>query len=147
MTAATVRVTPSWLRLREPADAAARSAELVEHVRRAVRGAGRITIHDLGCGTGSMARWLAPRLAGPQHWVLHDQDAGLLRHAAVTAPTLAADGSRVSAETRRSDITRLRPADLSDAALVTTSAVLDVLTAPELSGSSRRAPAPPARRC
>ena len=38
----------------------------------------RCVIHDLGCGTGSMGRWLAPRLPGPQHWVLHDRDADLL---------------------------------------------------------------------
>ena len=39
-------------------------------------------IHDLGSGTGSMSRWLAPRLPGPQHWVLHDRDADLLARAA-----------------------------------------------------------------
>ena len=49
-----------WLALREPADAAARSAELVD--RLALRPP--LLIHDLGSGTGSMARWLAPRLPG-----------------------------------------------------------------------------------
>ena len=40
--------------------------------------AGRLVIHDLGGGTGSMGRWLAPRLPGRQHWVMHDRDADLL---------------------------------------------------------------------
>ena len=31
-----------------------------------------IVVHDLGSGTGSMMRWLAPLLPGPQTWVLHD---------------------------------------------------------------------------
>ena len=48
-------------------------------LRRHLPARGRRVIHDLGCGTGSMGRWLAPRLPGPQHWVLHDRDADLLR--------------------------------------------------------------------
>ena len=59
-----------WLALREPADAAARSAELVD--RLALRSP--LLIHDLGSGTGSMARWLAPRLPAPQRWVLQRED-------------------------------------------------------------------------
>src|ERR1700752_3888106 len=78
MTAEATRVTRRWLALREPADAAARSPELAERLRRVLPSAGRHVIHDLGCGTGAMGRWLAPRLPGPQHWILHDRDAGLL---------------------------------------------------------------------
>ena len=77
-------------------------------------------IHDLGGGSGSMGRWLAPRLPGPQHWVVHDRDERLLE--------LAADAF----ETRRSDITRLAPGDLAGASLVTASALLDLLTREEL---------------
>ena len=58
-----------WLALREPADAAARRRDLVEQLRRAPAGDRPLVIHDLGCGTGSMGRWLAPLLPGPQHWV------------------------------------------------------------------------------
>ena len=68
------RVTPEWLALREPADAAARSVELVERLRARLVGSPELVIHDLGAGTGSMGRWLAPLLPGPQHWVLHDRD-------------------------------------------------------------------------
>ena len=71
-TAEVIRVSPEWLDLRETADAAARSRELVEELRRRGPADGRWTIHDLACGTGSMGRWLGPLLPGPQRWVLHD---------------------------------------------------------------------------
>jgi hypothetical protein len=118
-----VRVSPEWLLLREPADAAARSAELVERLRRRLAKAGPLLIHDLGGGGGAMGRWLAPRLAGQQHWVVHDRDAGLLELADATGP------AAVTVEARRSDITRLTPHDLAGASLITASALLDLLTA------------------
>jgi hypothetical protein len=132
MTSTEVRAGAGWLALREPADAAARSAELVAELRRGLPVARRLTVHDLGCGSGSMARWLAPRLPGPQHWVLHDRDPELLPLAAAAPPHVAADGGPVSVETRRGDITRLGTQALADADLVTTSALLDMLTAEEL---------------
>ena len=92
MSAEAVRVSPEWLVLREPADAAARSAELAERLARHLPAAGRLVIHDLGGGSGAMGRWLAPRLPGPQHWVVHDRDADLLELAVADAP--AADGPR-----------------------------------------------------
>jgi hypothetical protein len=79
-----------------------------------------------------MARWLAARLTGPQHWVLYDRDDELLALAAVDPPGAAADGATVTVETRRRDITRLDPEELAGAALVTASALLDMLTADEL---------------
>jgi hypothetical protein len=134
MSAAVVRVSPEWLVLREPADAAARSAELAERLERHVPAAGRLVIHDLGGGSGAMGRWLAPRLPGPQHWVVHDRDPGLLELAVAVAPGPAADGAAVTVEARRSDITRLAPGDLAGASLVVASALLDMLTADELAG-------------
>jgi SAM-dependent methyltransferase len=127
-----VRVSPEWLALREPADAAARSTELVEMVAPATPPVGRMIVHDLACGTGSMSRWLAPRLSGPQHWVLYDWDPDLLRRAAEAMPGAAADGAEITFETRSHDITRLGPADLTDASLITASALLDMLTADEV---------------
>ncbi|MEU3931083.1 class I SAM-dependent methyltransferase [Streptomyces sp. NPDC029044] len=129
------RYAPEWLELREPADAAARAHDLLDPLRiRLANLPGRsgIVIHDLGCGTGSMGRWLAPRLDGAQHWILHDRDPYLLHFAAVASPRSAADGSRVSVETRRGDIARLTPDALQGASLVTASALLDVLTREEI---------------
>ena len=102
--------------------------------RRELPATGRWVIHDLGCGTGAMGRWLAPLLPGPQHWVLHDRDADLLELAAADVPGPAADGAAVTVEARRSDITRLRPGDLAGATLITASALLDMLTEEELAG-------------
>lgn len=132
MTAAPVRVSPQWLWLREPADAAARASELVETVRQHLPAGRRAVIHDLGCGTGSMGRWLAPQLAGTQHWIMYDRDAELLAHAAADPPGVAADGAEVTIQTRRRDITRLDTGGLADASLITASALLDVMTADEL---------------
>ncbi|MFB9466557.1 SAM-dependent methyltransferase [Streptomyces cinereospinus] len=123
------RYAPEWLELREGADAAARSDELLDPLR--ARPAGGLVVHDLGCGTGSMGRWLAPRLAGAQHWILHDRDPFLLHFAAAASPRSAADGSRVTVETRRGDVARLTPHALAGASLVTASALLDVLTREE----------------
>ena len=91
----------------------------------------RLVVHDLGSGTGAMGRWLAPRLPGPQHWIMYDRDAELLARAAADLGT-AADGTPVTAETRRRDITRLTADDLDGAGLVTASALLDMLTADEV---------------
>jgi hypothetical protein len=132
MSAVAVRVSPEWLRLREPADAAARSGELAERVIEHLPASGTVVIHDLGGGSGAMGRWLAPRLPGPQHWVVHDRDADLLELAVAHAPGPAADGAAVTVEARRSDITRLAPQDLAGASLVVASALLDILTADQL---------------
>ena len=53
----------AWLALREPYDHAARSAALAERFAAAVGNAPHLI--DLGCGTGSNLRYLAPRIAGP----------------------------------------------------------------------------------
>jgi hypothetical protein len=125
-----VRVSTEWLTLREPADAAARSLDLVG--RLPLDAATPTVVHDLGSGSGSMGRWLAPRLEGPQHWVLHDRDPDLLRAAADDPPPAASDGAAVTVETREGDLTRLRPDDLAGASLITASALLDMLTLGEL---------------
>jgi hypothetical protein len=127
-----VRVSGHWLALREPADAAARAGDLVEHLGRALPAPDRWVIHDLGGGTGAMGRWLAPLLPGPQHWVVHDRDADLLALAAADLPGPAADGAAVTVEVQQSDIIRLHPGDLTDATLITASALLDLLTEDEL---------------
>jgi hypothetical protein len=132
MIAAGTRVSRGWLALREPADAAARTPELVEHLGRRLSAAGNRVIHDLGGGTGAMGRWLASRLPGPQHWVVHDRDPDLLQVAIADPPGPAADGAAVTVAAKRSDITRLQPSDLADATLITASALLDLLTEDEL---------------
>jgi trans-aconitate methyltransferase len=115
--------SPTWLELREPADAAARAADLPARVRLDPP----VVVLDLGCGTGSLGRWLAPRLPRPQHWILQDRDPDLLARAAATLPNTS-----VTLETRLGDVTALTPDDLAGTSLVTCSALLDLLTADEV---------------
>ncbi|GIF14629.1 class I SAM-dependent methyltransferase [Actinoplanes teichomyceticus] len=110
-----------WLALREPADADARSLELVGLLPQPVK-----VIRDLGCGTGSLGRWLAPRLPAPQLWILTDRDHELLEVAADRMP----EGANVAIDER--DVTALTRDDLTGADLVTCSALLDLLTAAEV---------------
>jgi hypothetical protein len=129
---------PDWLTLREGADASARAPELVERVRAHleadVRHGAPSVVRDLGCGTGSMGRWLAGRLPGPQLWILRDRDPVLLARAGAGMPSVAADGAPVTARTEEGDLTGLRAAELAGTSLVTASAVLDLLTAEEVDG-------------
>lgn len=132
MTSDVIRVAPSWLALRERADAAARSQTLVARLLpRLPRSGGSLTVHDLACGTGSMGRWLAPFLDGRQQWVLHDRDADLLALAA-GRPPVDGDGLPVGVAVRHGDVTRLAADDLAGADLITASALLDLFTADEL---------------
>jgi len=110
----------SWLSLREPADAAARNAELAGLLPGTID-----TVRDLGCGTGSLARWLAPLLPGAKRWILVDRDPALLEHAAAITP--------FPVEPVEGDVTELTAADLAGTDLVTCSALLDLLTAEEVS--------------
>jgi hypothetical protein len=130
--------TPEWLALREGADAAARATGFLDPLRHRLAELplkdGGLVIRDLGCGSGSMGRWLAPRLTGPQHWILHDRDPGLLDLAVARMPRTAADGSPVTASAERGDIAGLTAADLAGTSLVTASALLDLLTRDELDG-------------
>ncbi len=108
---------------------AARSDALA--ARRARHVEAPLVIHDLGGGSGAMGRWLAPRLPGPQQWVVHDRDERLLELAVADPP----DGVTVAA--RRSDIALLEPRDLAGADAVVASALLDILTADELAALLR----------
>jgi hypothetical protein len=132
-----MRVSAPWLQLREGADSAARSRALASYAARYVAGRAAAghepsVVYDLGSGTGAMARWLAPMLPGPQHWVLLDHDEDLLSAAATAYRRPGADGAPVTIETRPIDLTELEPEDLSGATMVTASALVDLLTAPEL---------------
>ncbi|OLT14381.1 trans-aconitate methyltransferase [Pseudonocardia sp. CNS-139] len=121
---------PDWLALREPADAAARVAGLVDRLRPHLPAGGPLVVRDLGCGSGSMGRWLAPRLPGRQHWMLHDRDAELAGLAAASLPASLPGG--VTAEPVVGDATAVDAALLAGTALVTASALLDLLTTGEV---------------
>ena len=126
---------PDWLALREPADAAARAPELVDRLRAHLPDIdGSLLVRDLGCGTGSLGRWLAPRLPGPQTWILHDRDPRLLGLAATGLPAVADDGTPVTVRTHEGDLTALTSAEIVGTSLVSASALLDLLTLDEVDG-------------
>lgn len=143
------RFDADWLALREPADARARSVDpldpLRDHLSDATRTAGSrlgpmrpagpalLEVLDLGSGTGATTRWLAPRLDGPQHWVLLDHDPDLLAVAAQRCAYVRdAAGGPVATSTRTADLTDLSAHDVAGTALITGSALLDVLTRSEV---------------
>lgn len=116
-----------WLALREPADHAARDERLVADV------AARLTRHrsrravDLAGGTGSNIRYLLPRLPHITHWTLVDHDDRLLEVAMRTLTPLAA-GYGVVIEARQADVRDLAQVPLAACALVTASALLDLVS-------------------
>ncbi len=113
--------SPEWLALREPVDHRSRAGGLIPLLNSwwAVREGSHIV--DLGSGTGSNLRYLAPLLRGEQNWSLVDHDAGLLAHAAPV------DGvGRI--ERVRGDLAREGLAAVERADLVTASALLDLVS-------------------
>ena len=65
-----------WLALREPFDHAARSVALAQQLAASLPI--RPSIIDLGAGSGSLFRYLAPLIARRQDWLLLDADTALL---------------------------------------------------------------------
>jgi SAM-dependent methyltransferase len=134
------RFEADWLTLREPADHAARSTDLESSLVEAL--AHRDTpwrIVDLGAGTGSNPRHLAPRLPGPQTWRLVDHDAALLDRAQTALASLEhPDGHALRFDT---DCRSLDPIDevlRSACDLVTASALIDLVSAEWLDALAER---------
>ena len=65
-----------WLSLREPFDHAARSVMLAQRLADCLPARPRLL--DLGAGTGSLFRFLAPIIGRRQDWILVDANAALL---------------------------------------------------------------------
>ena len=111
--------TASWLALREPADAAARSESVVSFVggsfvARSFQG----RVIDLGGGTGSNVRYLSSILPSPQDWTIVDNDPLLLARAPAGVTTHRADLNALVDD----------PALFRGCALVTASALLDLVS-------------------
>lgn len=140
----------SWLDLREPVDAASRNAELSAALQVWRRPFKRLSVLDLGCGTGANFRFLAPLLGGEQHWRLVDHDPILLAHGARRLRQWAADRAMQTTLAERglafesaNDRYQLEPLaldlvgdwDLPDRrspTLLTASALLDLVSEPWL---------------
>jgi hypothetical protein len=134
-----------WLALREPYDAAARSAALVTELRRHLPRGAPLDVVDLGAGAGSNLRYLAPLIGGEQQWLLADHDVKLLEaalekshewakgrggQAARTRAALAirSAGFAAGIRCRLVDLADLAALDLPAGGLVTAAALLDLVS-------------------
>jgi SAM-dependent methyltransferase len=134
----------TWLALREPYDHAARSAELATRFATALGASPDLL--DLGCGTGSNLRYLAPRIPGAQRWLCIDHDPALLQGAEAASQAWAS-GQGWPASRNRAGLDIARPGgelrvgfaardlacagltDLRGVAGLTASALLDLTSA------------------
>ena len=160
-----------WLALREPFDAAARAAAARRGAARALRDAARHdgaarAIVDLGAGTGSNLRYLAPLLGGVQRWRLVDHDPRCSTAAIATthawadargaerarAPAPSLDDSRRRLRVRRANASpstsqTSRPSSCRASGLVTAAALLDLVSHEWLDALARRCRAARAAVC
>jgi SAM-dependent methyltransferase len=111
----------SWLELREPLDHRSRSSELLAPLRAwwDLQSGGEVL--DLGCGTGSNLRYLAPHLPSATRWTLIDHDAGLLSR-------LTSAGGAITLRAVRRDLGEWDMGEVDRAQLVTASALLDLVS-------------------
>ncbi len=122
--------SPEWLALREPADHSAINGMVRTACVRAFHGRELIRIVDLGCGTGSNLRALAPALASRQHWTLVDYDQHLLEVARARVPeAIAGCAADIDVTFRQADLARgeLTPL-IAGADIVTASALFDLVS-------------------
>ena len=114
--------TADWLFLREAEDARARDTALLADL--SFSGSKVLRVVDLGAGSGNNLRYLAPRLSGPQHWMLIDDDKDLL--AAVVKPKTA---RALEMQIRKTDLADgLDALPLDDCDLLTASAFFDLVS-------------------
>lgn len=139
-----------WLSLREPVDHAARSepvrqALLTDLAKRHGSSLTGLRVLDMGCGSGSNLRALAPALGDQQHWVLVDYDDALLaaaRQALLgwaerviraddTGVVLQHTGLTVSVTFERADlVAAMAPVLARPVDLITASALFDLVSEP-----------------
>lgn len=132
----------AWLALREPVDHRSVSVELRAAVARHFAGRDRIHLLDLGCGSGSNLRGLAPFLGPDQQWTLVDWSEELLAHARAALTDWADDarqdgetllvvkgGRRISVDFMRADLARHAEHALDRSVdLVTAAAFFDLVS-------------------
>lgn len=130
-----------WLSLREPVDHSARNADVANAFVAwcATRG-DEVSIVDMGCGTGSTVRALAPRLRNAaaglrQHWTLVDADDALLERAraAIGDDGALGDLGGLRVEFRRCNLSDMEAVaallEETDCHAVTGSALIDLVSA------------------
>lgn len=136
----------TWLALREPVDAEARSADLLGALAARRMPTRPLPVVDLGAGTGANLRGSAPLIGGAQDWLLVDSDHSLLeavparmrQWAVDSGARFAVDGGDIevtartySCRIRRTALdlaTDLDRLPFTEGCLVTGSALLDLVS-------------------
>jgi SAM-dependent methyltransferase len=116
-----------WLAMREPYDRAARNDVVLDAVGMVFERSPVARVTDLGCGTGATMRAVAPRLPSRQSWRLVDNDTVLLEKASAEGPASMPSGACLT--TVVADLAGAIESVLRDCDLVTTSALLDLVSA------------------
>ncbi|SHM33944.1 class I SAM-dependent methyltransferase [Roseibium suaedae] len=112
---------PGWLFLREPADRLARSEDLAREAGSWLAAQGSaLEVLDIGCGTGSTLRSLAPVFPQAARWILLDNDPALLEQARQLA------GETVHVSFARHDLNDIAGLPLEGVSLLTASALFDL---------------------
>lgn len=136
-------IESDWLRMRRAADGRAREAamELVQVLVEHLGPAPALALVDLGSGTGANPAWLAPAIhrtyaqrgaaAPAQHWLLLDHDPDLLAAHDVGERPEVSSGQAVVAAV--DDLAQVL-GQASRPTVVTCSALLDLLTVPQVEG-------------
>jgi hypothetical protein len=134
-----------WLAAREAADHRARSRELTDELNQWLLsryGSLPPEIHcpmqivDIGTGRGSNALFLVPPLQVPQTWLALDQDAALLREARQRVELLDVPFETRTVQLSPQNMEQHLPAEL---ALITASALIDLVSEPWLKALSQAA--------
>lgn len=126
-----------WLALREPVDHASRAHGLTARVAGRLRTRVDAPAIDLAAGSGSNVRYLLPRLPEVTHWTLVDHDPALLARASqLLAPVVQAAGRAFNV--RQGDLQDLAALPLDGCALVTASALLDLVSETWMRAFARR---------
>jgi len=135
----------NWLALREPYDHAARATSVLAPLRHWREARHGLAVVDLGAGSGSNLRAVAPSLGSGQSWTLVDYDADLLLAArrrlsrwataegfalesAARSLTIEGDGFSLSVAFQQADLRNLADLPLQAADLVTGAALLDLVS-------------------
>jgi SAM-dependent methyltransferase len=120
-----------WLALREPADHAARNREVLAATSRFFAGRETIDVLDLGSGSGSNLRGLAPHLPQRQNWRLVDYDSALIKAAeAAMAEWTRPNGHSIDVTFQQADLSDGVEAILQNRTdLVTAAAFFDLVSA------------------
>jgi len=128
-----------WLALRESADHASINAKVRQHLRAYFAGHSSIRAVDLGCGTGSNLRSLAPDLPVEQNWTLVDFDPHVLEVAQTRAAEIATGGRRIFVITKSVDLSQHDLSGLLDTAdLVSAAAFFDLVSADTIEDMAAR---------